>query len=109
MSKIYDRACTTCGRKISDHDANECWNYEAHGENYATAKADAERGIAKIKADAALTAVEKVLELHTETVHGECAICFECTYDDGYEVDYSPFDYPCPTVQSVRSAIKRSE
>lgn len=25
MSEIYDRACTTCGHKISDHDANECW------------------------------------------------------------------------------------
>lgn len=53
-----------------------------------------------------LTAVENVLKLHTETVHGECAICFECTYNDGYEVDYSPFDYPCPTVQAIEGAIK---
>lgn len=82
---------------------------EHAGENYATAKSDAERGIAKIKADERQSLLEQVLELHTETVHGECAICFECTYDDGYEVDYSPFDYPCPTVQSVRSAIERSE
>lgn len=32
MSDVYDRTCTTCGHKINDHDANECWNYEAHGE-----------------------------------------------------------------------------
>ena len=25
MRAIYDRACTTCGHKINDHDANECW------------------------------------------------------------------------------------
>lgn len=52
-----------------------------------------------------LTAVENVLELHTETVHGECAICFECTYDGAYEADYSPLDYPCPTVRAIEGAI----
>ena len=26
MTVTYDRACcTTCGHKINDHDANECW------------------------------------------------------------------------------------
>ena len=25
MTAIYDRACTTCGHKINDHDVNECW------------------------------------------------------------------------------------
>lgn len=25
MSDVYDRTCTTCGHKINDHDANECW------------------------------------------------------------------------------------
>lgn len=55
---------------------------------------------------ALLTAAENVLELHTETVHGECSICFECTYNDGYEVDYSPYDYPCPTVRSIETATQ---
>ena len=25
LTAIYDRACTTCGHKINDHDVNECW------------------------------------------------------------------------------------
>lgn len=32
MSDVYDRTCRTCGHKINDHDANECWNYEVRGE-----------------------------------------------------------------------------
>lgn len=32
VTATYDGTCTTCGHKINDHDANECWNYEAHGE-----------------------------------------------------------------------------
>lgn len=29
MSDVYDRTCTTCGHKINDHDANECWKQVA--------------------------------------------------------------------------------
>lgn len=29
MSDVYDRTCVTCGHKIDDHDAGECWNHEA--------------------------------------------------------------------------------
>lgn len=53
-----------------------------------------------------LPAVEKVLELHKETVHGECAIRFECVYDDGFEREYSPLPWPCPNVRAIEGAIK---
>lgn len=73
---------------------------EQAGENYATAKADAERGIAKIKSDAALAAVENVLELHQATETG---------VGDQYwkEPDYCPTCaeyYPCPTVRAIEGA-----
>ena len=32
MSDVYSLPCLTCGHLIDDHSANECWNYEAHGE-----------------------------------------------------------------------------
>lgn len=75
---------------------------EQDGENYATAKADAERGIAKIKADAVLAAAEEVLELHQRVPNSTSALYPNplCTCGQ---------NHPCPTVQSVRSAIERSE
>lgn len=52
-----------------------------------------------------LSAMEKVLELHQETTHGECAICFECVNDDGYESDFSSVEWPCPTIRAIEGAI----
>ena len=52
---------------------------------------------------AALTAIEKVLELHQRGKDGKCVECFHMYHGDwgAYRVEY-----PCATVRAIEGAIK---
>lgn len=102
--RIHDAA--TGGWECDEEDGGNFWTGGGRSDFHLTPD-DARSAVdAHNTLPAALTMIEKVLEVHKETAHGECTTCVECVYDDGYEADFSPVEYPCPTVRAIEGPIK---
>lgn len=50
--------------------------------------------------------VKELLDIHKNVNNGECGVCCEITFDDGWERDVCFLEHPCPTFEAVTRLAK---